>query len=1440
MGIIGCGQVDLRDVPEDEKIVTDQVAWVAGDVSEKIYFYNNRPYCVVTLPQAAYATICDEFNNIPSTISMAAAGANVFGTSSGSDSGGAQTPENSTDNVANTTQPGMDKAKLDIMSSSVDWTSLNKYGFMPAALLPSVCAIPMKSSIRTYGPYVSSNFGDPGGTEVERNTDLAPWVYGGISGMNGAGVSIANAFVAALSRTETGKLTIPGFPVPAITNLGSALAAGGASLSDLNFSYGSTGVTTTYNFKTFTPKYGNLQSSALDRIKEAAKYRTEQLTYLRSQQININKIGRKMARFSGAVSRGIAGRTQTDKGTRAKNSLQRLLIGSKVAWENLPSGGKVPRFIVGASELSKASAEMTRDYSLKAYMSLDAFFLPISKYGDAGLSRFAGYSKPFRANKANPLPIQPAVGRSKNYASSMDEYNLDIDRKYLDPLLGPGDDAHHKGDSTDTGHTIELLGKGSSVDDKSSIASIKSVSDDDRYANDYRFFAMRGPLVLQSWGYDTNGKPIPNASDSDGGAAGGRFVKYNLKDEFLQDWISKPDTWPVAPIDLRFDRERGVWTCPPQYNIIVVELEEKLNANGCAEAKVIQDKIPEMYDKFGSVIQDAYITVCDRIGQSLEARTRVYVYYDAHNNEYIVLNAEKSQSSTTVRFRLVCPSAIAGVDFGDAWTKQTAYGDKALNRHHAAVRIDCDGNPVDAAGTPLNHAYMSAAINDPTLYSGVFITVRDNPGMWGPSYSYWSPNKASSYPKWKSEGATGFGALIGSGYLQAGCAMGVADPCTDVSLPAYDIIFLESYARFIECELTQDLYWDKSASPGLYTDDEWKQANPDGNAAIILYDNHFWGGPGNGKRPMFHDSDLNELPLRVFDPYLSVPRSENKNKRLKSGDRVLAVFDETKKKYFIYDSPKEQDGTVVKFGLAQSWKSVTDINFTAVRLDCGGYPTTTDGDRRLTENDVLTEHLLYVRDSTSVNNEGFGPAAGSSDFNEFITGVPNAYTTPQYYPFRGFAVKESGCYECIYMQQFADKVRGTVVSLSNNVGVNGNCYAGTLDGWTDGVYPAGSVLNGGSPIAAINYKDITAGGDYIAGSFGSGNQPNGCQFLALLDRGISKNGYLQYTMTNAQHLAKRLYITIKNPDKISELNSNGFVRINPNPNDFYVIPEEGFFWDPNTQQTLFSRVSVYNKNWWTGKALILPIDLDAVAISCDLTGYSADSLGIIEYLVNDAATIAQAGHGRIGINSVFTGGIPNPDVVQQNGLAITNNDYRINTNNWQSQFYHGVDPLLNSVNFGNQTPYFYTNRVWLTHSGSTYSFLWDENGRGTNQNIISDIPRYELIRADEAPVIITGRATSTFYPESPVASIALTNVKLDDETVGVQGYASCPYPFYDPIPRLLGTAFNPQRHGAAAGDLVTVQRVSMDDKRPSRTGGDVHYAYIIIGTGDTQDRYPQQ
>ncbi|NBP58484.1 hypothetical protein EBU71_18505, partial [bacterium] len=135
-----------------------------------------------------------------------------------------------------------------------------------------------------------------------------------------------------------------------------------------------------------------------------------------------------------------------------------------------------------------------------------------------------------------------------------------------------------------------------------------------------RFLALRGPLMMHGWGFDTDGYPIPNAYDMPYSIdAEGRQLRFQLVSDttstkfglnnldalgkyevssadsaplgdiittryewkgtgdginsgsgkwskktkpskkFHLNWAERPDLWPVGPIDLRWDNDRRVW-----------------------------------------------------------------------------------------------------------------------------------------------------------------------------------------------------------------------------------------------------------------------------------------------------------------------------------------------------------------------------------------------------------------------------------------------------------------------------------------------------------------------------------------------------------------------------------------------------------------------------------------------------------------------------------------------------------------------------------------------------------------------------------------------------------------------------------------------------------------------------------------------------------------
>lgn len=174
-------------------------------------------------------------------------------------------------------------------------------------VVPTGVAIPIKSSVLSYGPWhnpsVSAN------CEIVVDETLSPWNFNGVAGMNTAGSLLANEARSNMLFAELGSLTVAGFPYIPLgaeinatgglfdvaetrtavldtvsgTNFTAAVVTYnfqklnyrnawegtfGPNITGVNVSIGSDGqVTTTYNMRSFTPRQYGLSKWLVERIK---------------------------------------------------------------------------------------------------------------------------------------------------------------------------------------------------------------------------------------------------------------------------------------------------------------------------------------------------------------------------------------------------------------------------------------------------------------------------------------------------------------------------------------------------------------------------------------------------------------------------------------------------------------------------------------------------------------------------------------------------------------------------------------------------------------------------------------------------------------------------------------------------------------------------------------------------------------------------------------------------------------------------------------------------------------------------------------------------------------------------------------------------------------------------------------------------------------------
>lgn len=999
--------------------------------------------------------------------------------------------------------------------------------------------------------------------------------------------------------------------------------------------------------------------------------------------------------------------------------------------------------------------------------------------------------------------------------------------------------------------------------------------------NNFRIPALRGPLVLQGWGYDTTGKPIPNSADAAINTELGQFRKDQLTDKFQTGWLSNPRSWPVGPIDLRFDRERGVWTCPSPNKIIVARLKEKLNPNGKAKAELINPKADDInfYEKYhisgpnGENIKlnmdKTEIFVYDFLGQAIDACTNIYVYYD--DNRYIVLNAIKSASSI-LRFKLIEFCSIDSISqtdltdkpgYGDDWTEYAGFMDKFPNRHILGVRINCDGNPVNKTGNLLtvtdffnDDGKLPIIETDLEKAKNIFVNILDTVGTHGPAYATYRYNRnndnrteQNEFSKWLENCSSGFAAVCEIP-ASTGCSLGIhtdlnqtdqRDQCveTNTAFDSYEILFLDSYARFVECELLQDLYISSEEASEKYSEDNYKIDNSNGNAAANILD--YYGDSPNGREPKFFKEGGDPIEFRVFDPFRDAPEDVNPFIKLKYGDRVLAIFNEKLKKYIIWQSIRKED-KVVKFALTND-KQIFDVSATGVLVDQWSRPIDKKGNL-ITEQENFNGNFIIITDpyanrsqfapppngNLGPNQTAFGPALGSDILDEHYNGIPlialGGSSSSEYEetmpPFIGFALQrsldtETTVYEMFNLEHYARYIYGKICtktasfSLSNpaayGCGTNNNYYLGTLHptaGFRDGLKPlarqTGNLPRGNIAIyhpLDNDLKPAIAGDLKENANDSSWDNIDGCEFIALLDSCASSSQNLVYNIIETTRFALEGKIILKSQYETADKLNDGELNLTDQLDLMETTWYQGWMWDRVDSTNNFNLVKIFNREEFTNRGLFIQGSVITIYLS------GVDDNGNPQYSVDNGGTIARTVQRYISNNDPGLFGLPN-------GIPV--NDRKIDDND---DFFHGLDPSIIDDDENKPIIDMSDDQQWMTYDQGIVTGLWDEtlDSEGKVKNC-----KYKIIYAQEAPVIITGKAESEF---TPLDVGALVKIEIQN------AYPSCQGIDRDPMSEVLQNVENPMGYGAKSGDWVTIQRVFIGTASLQRA----NYKYIVIGTG---------
>ena len=462
---------------------------------------------------------------------------------------------------------------------------------------PLLAAVPLKSNVNNYGPWGYS--GPPGATSFISDEGLTPWSYGSRYLMNQAAVSTVSTASTFMREGERGLITVPGYPdIPlgaellstqsgvlgnqrfvetrvgvtdtylGITWVGVSMGASdgtyGPCVTNTSVNVGAGGVTTTYTLSTFTPSYGEFSKKNAERLQRQGQQKLADIRRSRANQ----KVNETLSKIK-SIGRDVK-RIEESSLESSRKPTPMMIVAPGVS-EDASTGVPSRRRPVGAATADDI-AKLPAGGVNTAVASYDTFYTPVSKtQTDFSFPPFASGNAETEGKAWSASPQIPADN----------VIPLVVDATYYDryPLSSSQDSSVISRDSS-TG-----INKAYPLDNIIGHTGVNKGATNSRYttypkfSDDIATFAHKGPLLLKSWGYDTEGRPVPNVADVN--AANGIFATNGTfaNSGFYPNFLEYEKTWPCAPIDLRYDRLRGVWTTPPPIPIKYATLDSSGNFN---------------------------------------------------------------------------------------------------------------------------------------------------------------------------------------------------------------------------------------------------------------------------------------------------------------------------------------------------------------------------------------------------------------------------------------------------------------------------------------------------------------------------------------------------------------------------------------------------------------------------------------------------------------------------------------------------------------------------------------------------------------------------------------------------------------------------------------------------------------------------------------------
>lgn len=468
------------------------------------------------------------------------------------------------------------------------------FGIHPPAIYPDAVALAIKSNQYVYGPW--GQFSADGRLEFEQDEGLVPWEYGSYDQMNLAANAKLNTIAKGNQVLERGSWTEAGLPK---ASLGDILIAGGPVLTSVSCRVDPGGVTTSYTMETFVNRAG---------------------AFIVENQLRLQRIGKIYQQLRRTIRQSILASVAPQ--TTYNAAYKGFLYGTTYSLQDRSPHAVLTTSLVagtGFNYIPHATAETYQESLRNIGVNEDG------SYSDNVAS--VGYEAIFRGftydlnNEAMSLYLPPDSGydTSKLIASS-GMLNLNPMQEGCD-LSWILSGSEYNGMRTSLGATDWGTARG---------------------------VALRGPMLIQGWGYDFQGAPIPNAgnplmidvSEDEFEEFPNPYNKLEVQtNAFFDGYLNHSLDWPTGPLDVRWDKFRGVWMSPGMVICGQISGYDE-SQGGTPPGPNFTGNTPNVILYVNGVKSNESVYAVNHLDQVYPTGTKVICGYDPFSNRLVIINGD--------------------------------------------------------------------------------------------------------------------------------------------------------------------------------------------------------------------------------------------------------------------------------------------------------------------------------------------------------------------------------------------------------------------------------------------------------------------------------------------------------------------------------------------------------------------------------------------------------------------------------------------------------------------------------------------------------------------------------------------------------------------------------------------------------------------------------